>query len=182
MASGDKGFDQIQAPHMVDELQVQAFNGKEVLVSAPTVEQYRFNNLEETSIREVPVIGGNRIRIEGAGVDKLTFDETSLLVGLFSSDFAVDGKEVKAYYPHVRGGQTVSKTVFLMSPDTAATLAKKLASFQDIDPQTLANGLSGMSTRFTLYGENAFKIHSKDAAPALAGIIQKSLPDPNLQK
>lgn len=163
-----------RAQMMVDELQLKAWNGKEALLSANTLNEYHLTDLQPGDVVENERVGGNRIAITGQNLDGLTFDQTGMMVAIFSSDTikSDQGDEVQLYYPHSRNGDLIGKSIFKMSTVEAANLLKRLAEFQQIDKQDIARGLQGMMTRFSMFG-NAFQIHERDAAITISSAYQE---------
>jgi hypothetical protein len=187
----DAGFDDSQQNYaLIDQIQVAAWDGKESLVKAPTLHTISLHGLTEDGVVQVPHIGGNRIAIPMMAPG-LSFDSMNLLTGILAGDFVPNEEgyvtitfpdvktdpskhiihsddEVKVYYPHVRDGKLKGKTVIQMSLSEAATLLKKTAAAHEVDINLVKQAVSGMATRFTMYGESQFQLHNNDIGLALS--------------
>lgn len=169
----DSGFDINRQNHaLIDQIQVAAWHGKEDLLNAPTLQLFSIDSLSDKDVVSVPIIGGNRIAMPSKATGRLSFDTMNLLTGILAGDYVGDENEtVNIYYPHMRDGKLKGKTVMEMSLSDAALLLQKTADAHKIAVDLLKHAVTGMGTRFTMFQEDQFKLHSRDISHALIQIL-----------
>lgn len=159
----EDGFDN-EAYNRAADFATQARVGKETFTKAPKLQKFDLSNF---SLPEVKV-HKRRLIFPKVNPD-LGFSLEKLVVALISGDF-VKGKkdEVEIYYPHIRQGKVIGKTVFSMKLQDAVNLLIKCAQELSLPSNVLKAAINGYSFGFTYFREEDWQLHERDIAPTLA--------------